>query len=397
MIVSTAVTKFVSTIARLFQATTSRCAVSVTVGWLLLASQSNGQATFTPLGVFGGTESIATDVSGEGSVVVGKVRLSGATFAAFRWTSSESMLHEGLASDSVAVSADGAVVVGGYLSPSLQAFRWPGGGAFQGLGDLPGGVFRSSATDVSANGSVIVGFGTTADGPEAFRWTAATGMVGIGSLDGGESSASSVSTDGSVVVGGTIASPPLGSQGFRWTPTGGMVALPRPPGAVTSGARKVSADGAVVVGFNQFSLNDTEAFRWTERDGMIGLGDLPGGRRISEAYDVSADGSVIVGMSENQDGRKAFYWTRQTGMLNLEDLLVSFGANNLDGWLLIEAQGVSSDGFTVAGRGVHNGREEAWVATIPEPSTLILATIAILLLLTLYRRHQLPIPSIRGK
>ncbi|MEX2138200.1 MAG: PEP-CTERM sorting domain-containing protein [Pirellulales bacterium] len=149
----------------------------------------------------------------------------------------------------------------------------------------------------------------------------------------------------------------------------------------------MSADGTVVVGFNQFSLNDTEAFRWTELDGMVGLGDLPGGRRISEAYDVSADGSVIVGMSENQDGRRAFYWTPQTGMLNLEDLLVSFGATNLDGWLLVEARGVSSDGFTLAGRGVHNGREEAWVATIPEPSTIVLAGLALLMLWALYLKR----------
>ena len=40
-----------------------------------------------------------------------------------------------------------------------------------GLGDLPGGTFASSASDVNADGSVIVGRGTSANGPEAFRWT----------------------------------------------------------------------------------------------------------------------------------------------------------------------------------------------------------------------------------
>ena len=57
--------------------------------------------------------------------------------------------------------------------------------SFQGLGDLPGGVFSSSAGGVSADGSVVVGSGTSANGYEAFRWTQATGMVGLGDLSGG--------------------------------------------------------------------------------------------------------------------------------------------------------------------------------------------------------------------
>jgi hypothetical protein len=85
---------------------------------------------------------------------------------------------------------------------------------------------------------------------------------------------------------------------------------------------------------------------------------------------------VIVGTSLDQDGPAAFYWTASTDMLNLQDLLVSLGADNLNDWVLLEARGVSADGGTVAGRGIHNGREEAWVATIPEPSTLGSAVVA---------------------
>jgi len=44
------------------------------------------------------------------------------------------------------------------------------------LGDLPGGAFDSSANDVSADGSVIVGHGTSAIGTEAMIWTATDGM-----------------------------------------------------------------------------------------------------------------------------------------------------------------------------------------------------------------------------
>src|SRR5262245_39101254 len=50
----------------------------------------------------------------------------------------------------------------------------------QSLGDLPGGSFDSRANAVSADGSVVVGFGDNAAGyQDAFRWTAAAGMVGL--------------------------------------------------------------------------------------------------------------------------------------------------------------------------------------------------------------------------
>ncbi|MFN9735084.1 MAG: HAF repeat/PEP-CTERM domain-containing protein, partial [Microcystis sp.] len=75
--------------------------------------------------------------------------------------------------------------------------------SFQGLGDLPGGGFNSRATGVSADGSVVVGRGFSANGGQAFRWTQGTGMVGLGDLPEGifYSSAAGVSADGSVVVG----------------------------------------------------------------------------------------------------------------------------------------------------------------------------------------------------
>ncbi len=49
------------------------------------------------------------------------------------------------------------------------------------LGDLRGGEFGSEALGVSGDGSVVVGYSTSASGyiPQAFRWTAAGGMVGL--------------------------------------------------------------------------------------------------------------------------------------------------------------------------------------------------------------------------
>ena len=47
---------------------------------------------------------------------------------------------------------------------------------FRPLGDLPGRSFNSLAYGVSADGSLIVGFGTSALGREAFLWTSDAGM-----------------------------------------------------------------------------------------------------------------------------------------------------------------------------------------------------------------------------
>ena len=76
---------------------------------------------------------------------------------------------------------DGSVVVGSSSSASgYEAFRWTKATGMVGLGDLPGGEFRSDANSLSIDGSVVVGVGSSTSGPEVFRWTDATGMVGLG-------------------------------------------------------------------------------------------------------------------------------------------------------------------------------------------------------------------------
>lgn len=158
-------------------------------------------------------------MSADGSVMVGE---SGTwTYGrAFRWTEGGGMVSLGTLggeySYASAVSADGSIVVGGSVNGSLgwEAFRWTESGGMEGLGDFTGGSFYSAAYDVSANGSVIVGTGSSASGQEAFRWTESGGMVGLGA-----GTARGVSADGSIVVGAS------GSEAFLWTATLGMVSL----------------------------------------------------------------------------------------------------------------------------------------------------------------------------
>lgn len=80
------------------------------------------------------------------------------------------------------------------------------------LGDLPGGDFFGTASDVSDDGGVVVGNSNVIDGgDEAFRWISDTGMVGLGDLAGGRfwSGAQAVSANGSVVVGFGFTAVPI--------------------------------------------------------------------------------------------------------------------------------------------------------------------------------------------
>jgi uncharacterized membrane protein len=113
---------------------------------------------------------------------------------------------------------------------------------------------------------------------------------------------------------------------------------------------------------------------------MVGLGDLSDGGFESRANAMSADGTVIVGQGLSGNGREAFIWTEAIGMVNLRAFLLSHGAVSVMDWVLTQGSAVSPDGLTVVGYGINpqgeQGDTEAWVATIPEPSTLALAMVA---------------------
>ncbi|PKL46813.1 MAG: PEP-CTERM sorting domain-containing protein [Planctomycetes bacterium HGW-Planctomycetes-1] len=155
----------------------------------------------------GGT---AYGISGDGSVIVGE---------GFYWT--ETSGKQDLAGQGVAASADGSVIVGdryGYnddQNPHRQAFRWTETGGMQELG-----WDGSWATDVSSDGSVIVGcYYTGGYFDEAFIWDADNGMrsiksvlesVGLNVSDWQLEFAYGISADGLTIVG------------TGWSPNGDM-------------------------------------------------------------------------------------------------------------------------------------------------------------------------------
>lgn len=355
--------------------------IYLAVGLIVIAGASGfAAASFRGLGDLtgGAYKSSAYGVSPEGSVVVGYGN-SSLGQQGFYWTPGSGMAAIANTYTAYGVSSNGSVVIGDAYLPTREAFRWTSEGGMVGLGYLPGAT-KSGASAISANGAVVVGYSSVSyTQGEAFRWTISGGMVGLGDLPGGLtfSQAFGVSSDGSVIVGyGTSAS---GIEAFRWTSGSGMVGLgDLAGGTFESNANAVSADGSVAVGYG-YSASGQEAFRWTSGGGMVGLGDLAGGAFKSNAMAVSADGSIVVGTSSsalNSYYGEAFIWTESGGMQSLKDVLVSLGADltawNSTTWKLTAATGISADGKTIVGYGFNGSSPEAWIATIPEPATLLL-------------------------
>jgi probable HAF family extracellular repeat protein len=251
------------------------------------------------------------------------------------------------------VSGDGTVVVGYSRSDAgptggaaTEGFRWENG-VMTGFGDIPSLPTRSRATGISADGSTIIGEST--DTNLAYRWKNGQTTV-IGDFPGGRtySTATGVSADGAVVVGTSESA--AGFEGYRWendvmTPLGDL-----PGGGTRTVVEGVSDGAGVIVGMSS-SAAGSEAFRW--EDGvMMGLGFLPDKEVESRAYATSADGSVVVGYSKPVFGSEAFRWENDE-MTGLGDLP--------GGLFLSRAYDVSPDGSVIVGSAAADAGMEAFI------------------------------------
>ncbi|MEM6798055.1 MAG: PEP-CTERM sorting domain-containing protein [Planctomycetota bacterium] len=258
------------------------------------------------------------------------------------------------------VSADGRVIVGASESTGgLEAFQYvSGSGAgMVGLGDLPGGTFRSIANAISDDGLVIVGrsdSSLTDPGPgllfdEAFRDPIFSGsLTGLGTLgaspflsDGNGSSATAVSADGSVIVGWTTFNV-LFFTAFRWTEADGMQPILGGDDITLSAVpQDITADGSIVVGtYNDSSAyeigldttGNPEAFIWSDALGALNLqehledayGLLLPDWTLESATGISDDGMVITGYGINPDGNREAWVVNLTAIPEPNALCLMF-------------------------------------------------------------------------
>ena len=260
-------------------------------------------------------------ISADGSAVVGMActQYWDDTFygsAAFRWTAETGTV--GLDTGwnrATGVSADGSVVVGNAYPTA--GFRWTADAGMVLLSD----VYRASA--VSDDGTTVVGLRQVrgaADRTEAVRWREDEGATRLGTLPGDYGSeATDVSADGSVVVGVShrqISANQWETRLFRWTAVDGMVDLGRvdpwqPPSVLSWADGSIiatSADGSIIVG-NRSVQTGVEPFIWDDAHGIRSLHDALTGLRVDvggwdlgEVRGISGDGRTFIGYGHDPSG-----------------------------------------------------------------------------------------------
>jgi probable HAF family extracellular repeat protein len=335
------------------------------------------QASFQGLGTLPGhVTSFALGISGDGRVVFGVSFDDTGLPQAFRWTAATGMVGLGAlppdfpGSIARAANRDGSVIVGQTTLFNLRlAFRWTEATGLQALTPVTATPRALTAAGISASGDVIVGAaGVSNSLPHVYRWAEPDGVVSLGFLSSqaGNDERWGVSADGRVIAGVTVDEDGEDAA-FRWTEQSGPVLLPGLSGANSSGVFGISARGNVMVGFNRFPDNSRNATRW-DRLRPVDLGTVSDDF-LSVAIKTSGDGAVTVGAFGPCLGcpaATAFISIKPHGIVELRDVLVRAGlGEQLEGWTLGEANGISENGEVVSGIGINpDGNEEGFVARV---------------------------------
>lgn len=220
----------------------------------------------------------------QGSIVI----LWRPTSGFFYWSTSGTMVSE-------AMSANGQVVAGWFVDGSFnRPARWTLAG---GIEELSGGNRGGRCLDSSADGSVLVGYGTfTGVGFKPGRWL--NGVFGELTLPPGHSTGicTAVSADGAVIAAGLSGE----TTPAVWTQATGLVPLPLPVGATFGKAQAVSDDGTVIAGVANAGVGMSLApVKWLGPAWTPVVLDLPTfdlNPSVTPAIrDASADGSIILG------------------------------------------------------------------------------------------------------
>jgi uncharacterized membrane protein len=281
------------------------------------------------------------------------------------------------------ISADGTVVLG--FTPDSGAFRsylWTeaGGAVETGLGDLP--------RRLSEDGTTIVGR-ASADGTSwAFRWSAANGFENLGALPATNprSEAWGVSADGSVVA--AKSRNVLNAPGFVWAEGVGIEALDPIDGAKF--VNGISGDGQTV-----FGTVDGESFLWTGSGGYVLLGNTFNAGIPKLVRDTTHDGTTAVGGNFATTFSAAFVWDAENGMRELAAVLENDYGIDLTGWTLLQANGISPNGLYIVGEAINpDGNDEGFVVYLGSGTGCGLGAELALLLpaLALGRRRRLGRP-----
>jgi probable HAF family extracellular repeat protein len=252
------------------------------------------------------SEALPTGLSASGAVVSGGFNEGK---GGFYWMPTTGVIFAG-GVYAAGVSRDGHTIVGLVRDSRgiQQAGIWTRGTEWRLLGSFAGNAgpcdaFLSQATGVNTDGQTVVGFAWSGcAAAHAFRWQESTGMVDLGSTVQGRSSRGlGVSADGMVVVGDQTTAEGF-NQGARWA--SGRQELMTGPDGPAGSALAANPDGSIVVGRVcvpvSGRLSEQSAWIWKAQGGLTCLPAprrlmSPGPPIIVEAAATSDDGQVIGG------------------------------------------------------------------------------------------------------
>jgi len=164
----------------------------------------------------------------------------------------------------------------------------------------------------------------------------------------------------------------------------GQTLIPGGSGNVSE-AFGISVDGNVLCGYDQGTV--TQAFVWTQGGASMTLLGMLAGDTSSQAYVVN-NAEMVGGFSLGSE-RSAVIWDT-TGVWDTSgqpkkvwDLLAAAGVDLSADWQnLTRVTSMSDDGMTLAGTGTWiDGTARGWIATIPEPASLLMLAVCGLTLL----------------
>jgi uncharacterized membrane protein len=320
-------------------------AVSLPALLLALAGGNARAQEFVEIDTPGNIAS-AQAISGDGSTGVGYATTD---FDAYKWDEDGVPTLIQLGARAYGVNVDGSIIVGAEEGPlgSLRAIKWVNGVATQ----LSNGDF-GQALDVSDDGAVIVGDTVSSGNTKATIWTS-SGDELLEDLVANTSTATGVSGDGSIIVG---YGNELLDVALVWKWDGSQYQGDRLDflsSEEDARALGISADGTTAVGYSEDAAGDDRAVKWNT--GTLAVTELDVIGEDSRAYSANGDGSVIVGRADMGTGSAAVRWT-DNGAEILQDVLIAAGVD-MTGWELTQAIGVSDDGLTIIG----NGSEGPWI------------------------------------
>ncbi len=234
---------------------------------------------------------------------------------------------------------------------------------------------------ISGDGQTVAGtaevvLGGTISAASTWRWTATGGAVAMAPYrpNAAVTYVTDISGDGSTIVGWGSPFFGGGASAWSWTQASGYSILPDLPDALfqSAYANGASHDGSVVVGYGNNAQGRSRAIIW--RNGVPTAMPPTSEYRFSQATGVNGDGSLVVGTeygSLTGSPDTAAIWTQSTNWVPALDYLRGQGLDIPSYYRSTNIQ-VSSDGMTFASivADTRNSTTTLMIAVVPPPVSL---------------------------